>query len=193
MQRFEARELRRFLKAVDDSLDHGFELWRTGGSAAALGYGVRIATKALDTLDARHRSIAHALEAARQSTGLNVPIDVAATYDAPRDFEERGKIVPIEGLKRLVVKVPEKHDLVLMKMVRGEEPDLEVAEAILSLHGLDKDLLLDRYLNEMDAVIGQREIADLNFLALVFRLYGEGEEREAKARIEARRRRERSE
>ena len=187
MRRFEASELKRFLKAMDEFLDHPFEFWLIGGSAAALGYDVKNTTKDLDTLDAKHMLITSAIESARRSTGLNIPIETAGFYDAPCDFEDRAVVVSIEGLKRLVVKVPEKHDLVLMKMMRGEEPDLAVAAEIHRLHGLDMDTLIDRYLDEMDAAIGRRSMLDLNCLALISRLFGEPTEKEAEERIQARR------
>lgn len=187
MRRFEATELERFLRAVDEVLDHAFELWLIGGSAAALGYGVRSATRDLDTLDSKHELIQSALDAARRSTGLDIPIETAGIYDAPHDFEDRAVVVSIDGLEHLLIKVPEKHDLVLMKMMRGEEQDLAVAEEIHRLHRLDMDTLIDRYLNEMDAAIGRRSTLDLNCRALVLRLYGEAAERDAEERIRARR------
>lgn len=52
-------------------------------------------------------------------------------------------------LARLVVRVPEKHDLVLMKTVRGYEHDLQAAEEIHANSPLDLEILVSRF-HEMD-------------------------------------------
>jgi hypothetical protein len=186
MRRFEASEIKRFLVALDKNLDQPSELWIIGGSAAALGYGVQTATKDIDILPRKH-SLTNAIKAAREATGLNIPVQEVGIYEAPQNFEDRAKEIPIEGLKHLVVKVPEKHDLVLMKMIRGEDPDLAVAEEISRLHGLDKDILIGRYLDEMDAAIGQRSMLDLSCEALISRVFGDVAAKEASERIKARR------
>jgi hypothetical protein len=187
MHRFEASDLKRFLVAIDKHIDQPYELRLIGGSAAALGYGVQTVTKDIDALPGKLTLIASAIEKAREETGLSIPIEEVGVYNAPYNFEDRARTVPIDGLKHLVVKVPEKHDLVLMKMTRGQDPDLEVAEKIFRLQGLDKDTLIDRYLDEMDAAIGHRPMLDLNCRALISRLFGDAAEREAEERIKARR------
>ena len=71
-----------------------------------------------------------------------------------------------------MIQVPEKHDLVLMKMIRGEQPDMEVAEEIKIKRGLSYETLTKRYLEEMNQVVGNIRLLDLNFLALMDRLFG---------------------
>ena len=173
MRRFEAKELRRFLQAVDDQLSEPHTLLIIGGSAALLAYGVQRVTKDIDTWDDTYRAITSSLDAARVATGLFIPIECPGVHDGPYHFESRLQRVPFEGLQYLTLKVPEKHDLVLMKMVRGEEGDLQVAEEIHAAHGLKLDILTGRYIEEMRHVIGQPERLDMNFLALVERLYGD--------------------
>jgi hypothetical protein len=184
MQRFRADELRCFLAAVDRHLKEPFELFVIGGSAAALAYGASRATRDIDTWDPYYTRIDSALEAARKETGLNIPVEHPGVHDGPHDLEDRVQVVGIPGLRRLVVKVPEKHDLVLMKTLRGEEPDLQAAEDIKASQGLDFDTLLTRYVEEMSHCVGEPRRLDLNFFVLVERLYGERELEVAKRRVE---------
>jgi hypothetical protein len=51
------------------------------------------------------------------------------------------------------VRVPEKHDLVLMKILRGDEHDLQAIEAIHQRSPLDISILLKRYQEEMSGTI----------------------------------------
>lgn len=184
MRKFRPDDLRRFLAAVDGHLKERFELLLIGGSAAALAYGISRATRDIETWGVEHVRIHSALEAARRETGLDIPVGDPGVQDAPLEFESRLQVVEIPGLRKLVVKVPERHDLVLMKTVRGEEPDLQVAEDIKALHGLDFDILLTRYLEEMTHCVGDPKRLELNFLGLIDRLYGEEALERARKRIE---------
>jgi hypothetical protein len=56
-------------------------------------------------------------------------------------------------LRRLRVSVPEKHDLVLMKVLRGDEHDLQAIEAIHQRAPLELSILLRRYQDEMGGTI----------------------------------------
>ena len=187
MRKFKGDELRRFLRAVDGHLSSPFQLIVIGGSAALLGYGIDRVTQDIDTWDNEHTRIADALELARKETGLNIPVQHPGIQDAPLHFEDRLKTVQIRGLRNLVIRVPERHDLVLMKMLRGEQKDLEAAEQIKAKRGLDPETLIGRYLEEMMHVVGEIRILDLNLLALVGRLYGAGAASNAEKRLKTRR------
>ena len=105
------------------------------------------------------------------ATGLGIPVGPAGVADAPNEFEDRLVILDVPGLRKLRVMVPERHDLVLMKTLRGYENDLEAAVEIHARHGLDFETLMGRYIGEMDHVTGDRRVHDLNLLALVERLF----------------------
>ena len=108
--------------------------------------------------------------------------------DAPWNFEQRLVRVRAPELKRLRVKVPEKHDLVLMKALRGYEHDIETAVAIHQTSGLVADTLLYRYLGEMDHVVGDPARLDMNILAVVECVFGGTVVEEAERRIRSHRR-----
>jgi len=173
---YSKQEMLRFLSAVDVNLVEPTELILIGGAAAAIAYDVTRATRDIDTWSALEGDILKAVEVARAQSCLDIPVEHAAVADAPWRFEDRLLRLDISGWSRLRVLVPERHDLVLMKCVRGYEHDLEIAASIEQTQGLDLDTLLTRFLDEMTHIIGDPGRLDLNFRALVERLYGEANE-----------------
>jgi hypothetical protein len=171
LRRFDARELRRFLRAVDAELDGPVRVVLVGGSALALGYAVGTGTVDVDTWETDLRRIGAAAARARAATGLDIPIDSAAVGDMPYEYESRLRRV-LPRLHRLEVYVPEKHDLALSKVMRCHEGDLAGIEALHRLHGLDEETLVTRYMEEMKHVIGDPSRIDLNLLVAVERLFG---------------------
>ena len=142
-----------------------------GGSAASLAYGYERATQDIDTLDALSADVERAVKAACEVTGLDLPVKQASVWDGPYEYEERLQVLSIDGLKMLTVLVPEVHDLVLMKLVRAYEHDLETMVAINSRVGLDFDTLVERYISEMGQAIGNPRNLDMNFLAGIERTF----------------------
>jgi hypothetical protein len=67
--------------------------------------------------------------------------------------------------------VPERHDLALMKIVRGYEHDLEAIEAIHRRFPLELETLLNRYEEEMGAVVISPLRLKGNFLTMIERLF----------------------
>lgn len=184
--RFEAAQLTRFLQAVDRNLQGPTELVVIGGTAALLAYGARRTTMDIDTAHPCQPELYEAVKAARRETGLEIPIEYPGVEDPPFAYEARLQPVPIPGLERLTIRVPEKHDLVLMKTVRGQESDLQVAEEIHRNDPLDLDVLIERWRLEMPQAIGDRRRLDGNFLVLVERLFGEEGAEAARKRLGAR-------
>jgi hypothetical protein len=120
-------DLERFLRAVDSALSKPVHVTVIGGAAAAIRYGAHRATRDVDTWTLVPEELAAAVEEAHRATGIDVPFAKSGVADAPWDFESRlARALP--DLERLVIHVPERHDLVLMKIVRGHEHDLELIE-----------------------------------------------------------------
>lgn len=93
----------------------------------------------------------------------------------PYEYEDRLRPLPIPGLKHLKVLVPEPHDLALMKVARGEAHDLAGIEDVHRVSPLSLDTLIERYEESRVQFIGNPADLRLGFLALVARLFGEGE------------------
>jgi hypothetical protein len=163
-------ELVGFLEAVDAALDQPLEVVIIGGAAAAVHYGIELGTHDIDTWTNVQEELAKAVEQARAGTGLPLPFAKSGVADGPYDFESRLERA-LPHLQRLVVKVPEKHDLALMKVVRGYEHDLDGIEAIHRRSPLDLQTLLQRYRDEMGAVVGDPRKLRGQLLALVGRLF----------------------
>lgn len=173
MTTFGPHELTRFLKSLDKHLSGPRRVVLIGGAAASLAYGITRTTTDVDTIG-DIAELEEAIQLARLETGLDVPFHSVGTYDAPYLFEDR--LVSIDlGLDKLRIVVPEKHDLVLMKTVRGQENDRDAIQQIADKIGVDESTLVDRFKSEMTHVIGRPEQLRGNFLSVIEMLYGEHE------------------
>lgn len=170
MRRYRRDEIEQFLSAVDAALSQPARVVVIGGSAAALHYGVTRATHDIDTWDVVRADLAAAVEKARQTTGLPVPVGTSGVADPPYEFESRLERV-LPALSRLEVYVPEKHDLVLMKTMRADEHDIHAMVEIHTNSPLDLETLVQRFKSEMSAAIGEPQRLRRNFLVVVERLF----------------------
>lgn len=170
MRAYTPAELRRFLAAVDQALARPAEVVVIGGAAAAIEYGVATGTRDIDTWTRVHAELAAAAARAREATGLSIPFARSSIADGPHDFESRLERV-LPRLRRLKVSVPEKHDLVLMKVLRGDEHDLQAIEAIHRHSPLDLSILVARYSEEMGSTIIEPRRLRAQFLVAIERLF----------------------
>ncbi len=157
--------IEKFLRAVDRSLKEPVTILVIGGTAATLRYGATRATQDIDTLTAVSKALAVAASEARAKTGLDIPIQRVTIADESEDYESRLERV-LPRLKRLRVLVPERHDLVLMKVMCAYEHDLQVIGEIHAHAPLSLDILVDRFLNEMLPIGEPRRIRQ-NFLLVI--------------------------
>ncbi len=170
MKAYTPAELRRFRAAVDRALERPAEVVIIGGAAAAIAYGVTSGTRDIDTWTRVRAELAAAAERARATTGLAVPLAQSGVADGPHDFEARLEQV-LPRLKRLRAMVPERHDLVLMKLLRCDEHDLQAIEEIHRRSSLDPSTLVTRYQEEMDSAIIDPRRLRAQFLVAVERLF----------------------
>jgi hypothetical protein len=165
-------EIERFLRAVDKALERRATVIVIGGGAAALKYRIDDPTTDIDTFNALGADLRRAIEAARKATGLPMPFEQSGVADGPYDFEDR-LLRALPSLKRLTVLVPERHDLALMKTVRGDQADLAKLQAIHERTPFDLSVLLQRYEAELSHVVIDPRRLRGNFLALVESLFPE--------------------
>lgn len=171
-RRFTPDEIKFFLEAVDRYLPGPARVTIIGGSAAALAYSVMAGTADVDTFETNLAALATTFEKAREVSGLHIPVQPAPAGDLPWNYEARlVRVLP--HLARLEVYVPERHDLVLSKTLRCHEGDLQCAEEMHALDPLALDVLVERFVNEMDHVIGHPRRVRHNFLVCIERLFGE--------------------
>jgi hypothetical protein len=175
-------EVERFLRAMDDALAAGETIVIIGGVAVALRCSrTERITKDIDSWGRISPELGRAAERARAVTGLPIPLEQAAVADAPYGFEDR-LVRTMPSLRRLRVMLPEKHDLALMKIVRGDETDVAGLAAAHREDPLDYEVLVSRYEEEMGSAIGDPSRLRLNMLRLIEELFPERIE-DAKRRL----------
>jgi hypothetical protein len=165
-------EIERFLRAVDRALKRPATVIIIGGGAAALTYRIDDPTTDIDTFNPLGDDLRRAVDVARKATGLAMPFEQSGVADGPYDFEDR-LLRAMPRLARLTVLVPERHDLALMKTVRGDQADFAKLRAIHDRKPFDLTVLLRRYEEEMGHVIIDPRRLRGNFLALVQSLFPE--------------------
>jgi hypothetical protein len=175
-------EIEKFLLAIDRQLKRPFDLIIIGGTAAALAYEVTTFTKDIDTVN-QVTAIQSAYEAAKRETGLDIPMGPVGVYDAPYDFEIRLQEYPLQGARFLRVRIPERHDLALMKMVRGQQNDLDTVTEMHLNEALSFDTLIKLISVEMRQVVGNKRSIKRNFLSMFESLFGEAPLKDAENRL----------
>ncbi|MFL5307541.1 MAG: DUF6036 family nucleotidyltransferase [Polyangia bacterium] len=170
-RKYTREELVKFLRSMDGVLEDTTEILVIGGAAAALKYGATASTKDIDTWHTVPLALLKAASAARAETGLAVPIEKAGVSDGPYHYEDRVRPVSMR-LKKLRILVPDRHDLALMKVVRGDRHDEDIIAEIHARHPLKLDVLLMRFEEEMGHVTKDERILRWQFRALVSRLFG---------------------
>jgi hypothetical protein len=172
MQRHGRSDIERFVAAIDAAIEEPTAVLVIGGAAAIIHYGAESPTHDIDTFQRLSPALERAAAVATAQTGLDIPVSFAAVADAPYNFEDRLERVTELGLRNLDIYVPERHDLALMKTVRGYEHDVEVIAELHRKQPFDLDVLKTRLHDEMSHVIKDPRTLRLNFVQVVDRLFG---------------------
>lgn len=181
---FSIDEIEVFLRAVDRHLTRPARIVILGGGAAAF-HTTTATTMDLDTFEALDDDLRVAIVAATHVTGMQMPVGHASIADIPYDAEDRFER-RLPDLEWLQVWVLEKHDLVLSKILRFVNHD---EEQIVELHravGLDYDVLVERFRDEMSHVMGNPSRIRAQFLQMIDRLFGERRTTSADQTLKAR-------
>jgi hypothetical protein len=175
-------EIEKFLLAIDENLTKRFDLIIIGGTAAALAYHVTSFTKDIDTVNSI-KTIEKPYNAAKTKTGLYIPMGPVGIDDGPNDYQDRLMEHAIPGMKHLKIFVPERHDFVLIKMLRGQQNDLDTVAEMHQHEPLSFEKLLERILSEMNSIVGNKRRIKPQFLAMFETLFGEAKVKEAETRL----------
>jgi hypothetical protein len=167
---YDPKELEAFLRLLDRELTSPVTITVIGGAAIGLVYDTRHATTDIDLIPIGLKAFWAAVDRAQQVHP--VPLQAVSFFVAPYDYEDRRSPLPLEGLERLTVLVPEAHDLVIMKAGRAEAHDLAAVADIHARRPLDLETLVLRYYDARTQVTGSLADFTLNFLAVVERLFG---------------------
>lgn len=171
MRKFTAKELEQFLLAIDGLLTKKVEVIIIGGTAAALAYKVSMATQDIDTWNSI-KGLESAYKKAKEQTQLDIPMGRVSVGDAPYNFEDRLVQFKPKKFKKLKILMPDVVDLILMKTLRGYEHDLKAIASMVQKNKVKPKVLIDRYLTELSAAIGDKRKRDLNFIAVIEKCFG---------------------
>ena len=170
--RFTSLDLLTFLAAVNHELTQSCSVMLIGESAVG-AIDPAHATTDVDLLSPGSRDFDAAVERLAARGVAVLPVQIVTVADAPEGFLERALRFPLQGTSKLVVLMPERHDLAIMKLARGYEHDLQALEDIHRLKPFELNILVERY--RETEVIGPRRRFALAFLDLVSRLFGDEE------------------
>ena len=174
MKRYSRAELVTFLRRVDALLTKREVLEVVGGAAAVLKYGASAPTRDIDTWNRVPKALQDAVDAVG-ATGQGVPLAPAGVAEIPNDAELRFKTVSI-GLKKLVVRVPDRYDLALSKTIRGYDNDLQIIKEMHEKKPFSLDRLVVLFETELDGMVTKDNRAlRLNVAVLVATLFGDAE------------------
>jgi hypothetical protein len=178
---------KRLLKLVDSELDERHELVIVGGAAIGLRYADKHLTSDIDAVTTTKdkklwTAVLRACAAMQEAEGLpRRPVFThLSIFDAPEDWEERQRTLQL-GLKRLVVRVPERHDLAISKVSRGLGRDYAALKAVHEVSPFRLKTLVERYREATRVRVGDPRRFKENLLVLIAELFGD----EAADRVEA--------
>lgn len=187
MKKFPPDELLEFLSLVDEELPGETDLVIAGGAAIAIAYSVTAhVTGDIDVLHAG-KHFWNACEAATKHAKKQIPVSQRAAGIAalPMGYEERQLLVEKKRFKNLNLFVPERHDLAMMKIGRGDEHDLAGLEDVHKAAPFDLDTLIERYWETVEHRIGRADDFRYAFLSLVERLFSDRDVERAKKETKA--------
>jgi len=180
MKQFLPEELIQFLQKTDEFLSTDCELIVIGGAAASLAYGAIRTTTDIDLATVPPEHFLTALKLASKETGLSIPVSYVGLHEPPYAYEDRLTVLRNPAFNKLHLYMPERHDLALMKMVRGYENDIQVIEEIHQNHPFKLEIFVERFMDEMTQVSGNPTYIRLNFLLVVETLFSAERVEEAK-------------
>jgi hypothetical protein len=183
LRKIPSGDFEKFLRLVDEELVEPSTIIVVGGAAIGMAYAPNHSTSDIDLMPVRSAPFWEAVERAQLRLASRVPIQAVGIVQPPYEYEDRLRRLPIRGLKRLQILVPEAHDLALMKVARGETHDLEAIEEIHRISPLSLATLVSRYEESRPQFIGHPANLRLSFLALVARLFGEEEAKRVDRKI----------
>jgi hypothetical protein len=168
VKKYARDEILRFLAEVDELLDEPVKMEIIGGAAALIAYGAQSPTKDIDSFE----GIDERISRAALLVPHKIPLDRATVADPPWYYLDRCQHLDLP-FRKLVICVPERHDLFLMKAVRSSRHDDEVIQEMHQAEPFDLETIVERYNEEMGQAIGDHDILDQKIELLLEILFGE--------------------
>jgi len=179
----------KLLRLIDAELSERHEMVIVGGAAIGLGYTKEHVTGDLDSITPASdlklwAAVERACKAMQKAEGLAKPpkVSTSAVFDPPEDWEARQVTLRL-GLRNLVVRVPERHDLAISKVSRGLGRDYAALKAMHDVKPFNLKTLVERYDEARRVRVGHPGRFKENFLVLVATLFGDGAADELEPRL----------
>lgn len=137
-QSFGRDEILAFLGEVDNLLDECVGMEIIGGAAALLAYGARTPTEDINTLATLDERIARV----SSCTTYKIPISPVAAL-VPNGYEDARQRLDLP-FRNLVIWVPDRYRLLLMKAVRAARQDVDVLEEMHRAQPFDLEVIVER-------------------------------------------------
>lgn len=170
------------LRLIDAELEEPHTLVIVGGAAIGLRYNRAHLTSDIDSVTStRDRRLWAAIDRAcrklQEQAGLEAlpRVSSSGVFDPPEDWESRLRSLKRLKLKYLDVKLPERHDLAISKVSRGDTRDFEAIRAMHEEKPLLLPTLVRRYEEARRVRVGDPRRFKMNFLSLVSTLFGDEE------------------
>jgi len=158
-------EILAFLAEVDSELDGPAGMEIIGGAAALLAYGAQSPTKDINTLASVDERILHAAVLANSK----IPINAVAAI-VPTGYEDVRERLALP-FRHLVVWVPSRYHLLLMKAVRGSRRDVDVILEMHRVKPFDLELIVERSNDQVLRSYGNLETLEHVYL-IIEKLFG---------------------
>lgn len=184
MRKYNVDDIHAFLRALDARLQRTVEITIIGGAAIGLVYDGAHTTTDIDLTPTRDEAFWAAVREVTATLERPIPIAPVSIYEAPYDWEGRRELMSVPGVTRLVIRVPEAHDLALMKLARGATHDFQAIEDIHRSQPLKLEVLVERYYDTLTQKAGSAADFRLSLLALVDRLFGPEEASRLERRLD---------
>lgn len=169
-------DILRFLHALDTEVSRKIELIIIGGASLSLAYNFNNMTVDVDLLTRITIELSEAIERARDKSHLQIMVSTTSVRAEIRNMGDR-LFTPAHllGFQNLIILIPEKHDLALMKAARNEPKDIEDIQGLHARDPLDPSVLMNRFKNELLPLnSGDDELLNNKFLEMIESLFGEG-------------------
>jgi len=170
------------LRLIDAELEEPHILVIVGGAAIGLRYNRAHLTSDIDSVTStRDRRLWAAIDRAcrklQEQAGLEAlpRVSSSSVFDPPEDWESRLRSLKGLKLKYLDVKLPERHDLAISKVSRGDTRDFEAIRAMHEEKPFLLPTLVRRYEEARRVRVGDPRRFKMNFLSLVSTLFGDEE------------------
>ncbi len=184
MRKYGVDDIHAFLRALDTKLPRTVEITIIGGAAIGLVYDGAHTTTDIDLPPTNDEVFWNAVREVTAKLKRPVPVAPVSIYEAPYDWEGRRMLMSVPGVTKLVIWVPEAHDLAIMKLARGATHDFQAIEDIHRSHPLKAKVLVERYYDTLTQKTGSAADFRLSLLALVYRLFGPEEARRVERRLD---------